>query len=326
MVLLSVRRPGIKVSMRVAAVRWTPVAAVMALSMMLGALLASCASPPQKTIPAPTPPSTRTVTLSTTSGPRTAIVHHPSGRFHDTPLVVVLHGAYGSAAQTRASFGWDGLADREGFVVAYPDGRNHFWNAGYCCGPPHAQNVDDVGFLHQLRDQLVAQDGVDPHRVYAVGMSNGAMMTYAWACARPSDLAGIGPVAGALVAPCTPAPPMRVVAIHGTADRNVPINGGVGPVSVSHYDYPSLASTLAPFIAADGCNPIPARSKRPPVELDTWTCSGERNVMLAVVTGMGHDWPGARPADTVKRVLHRPPGLLDATTFLWSNLRVSVLG
>jgi polyhydroxybutyrate depolymerase len=267
------------------------------------------------------------VVLRTAAGPRTAIVHRPPGRtFGELPLVVVLHGAYGSAEQTRATYGWDALADREHFVVAYPNGRSHFWNAGYCCGPPHTKNVDDVAFLHDLRDVLLQRDGVDPNRVYAVGMSNGAMMTYAWACARPTDLAGIGPVAGALVAPCQPAPAVSVVAVHGSADRSVPINGGIGPRSVSHYDYPSLASSLSPFVAADGCDPLPARTQHVPVQFSTWTCANDRNVVLAVVDGLGHDWPGARPGDTLKRVLRQQPGPLDATTFLWSHLRSSVLG
>jgi polyhydroxybutyrate depolymerase len=305
--------------MRMAAVRWAGAVAVLA------AALTACATPPPPAPAAPAPPVNRTVTLDSPSGPRIALVHRPTRLPDNAPLVVVLHGAYGTAERTRASFGWDALADRSGFVVAYPDGFGKTWNAGNCCGAAQARGVDDVSFLHRLVEQLVAEDGVDQHRVYAVGMSNGAMMTYAWACARPDDLAGIGPVAGALMAPCKPTPTMKVVAIHGTADRNVPINGGVGPRSVTHRNYPSLAATIAPFVAADECAPEPRRSDKPPVQLNTWTCAGQRHlVVLAVVNGMGHEWPGSRPADGIKRVLRQPP-VLDATTFLWTNLRSSVL-
>jgi len=307
--------------MRMAAVRWATLVAVLAL------VVAGCASAPPKVAAAPSPPVNRTVTLASSVGPRNAIVHRPNGLPDNSPLVVVIHGAYGSAEQMRSSLGWDALADKDGFEVAYPNGFGKFWNAGYCCGIAHSRKVDDVGFLHGLVEHLVVQDGVDPHRVYAVGMSNGAMMTYAWACARPEDLAGIGPVAGALVAPCQPAPAITVVAVHGTADRNVPINGGVGPRSVSHYPYPSLATSLAPFVAADGCGPMPKVVDRQPVRISTWTCAGERNVTLAVITGLGHDWPGSRPTsatNAIKRVV-RPAAPLDATTFLWSHLRSSML-
>jgi len=300
------------------AARWAGAVAILAM------VVAGCATGLTAVADAPTAPVNRTVTLASAVGPRTAIVHRPTGLARNSPLVVVMHGAGGTGEQVRSTFGWDALADREGFEVAYPNGFGRYWNAGFCCGAPHARHVDDLGFLHGLVAQLVAEDGVDARRVYAVGMSNGAMMAYAWACARPEDLAGIGPVAGALVAPCQPAPAITVVAVHGTADRSVPISGGVGPKSVSHYDYPSVAVSLAPFVAADKCAPMPKRTDRPSVQLSTWTCSGDRNVTLAVVSGLGHEWPGARPASPVKRVM-RPPAPLDATTFLWSHLRTSVL-
>lgn len=302
-----------------AAVRWAGLVAVLAMA------LVACAGAPPAAPVQPVPVVNRTVMLDSPAGPRTALVHRPTSLPRNAPLVVVLHGAFGTAEHTRTSFGWDALADRDGFEVVYPQGSGKTWNAGNCCGPAHAKSVDDVAFLHRLVETLVEQDGVDRHRVYAVGMSNGAMMTYAWACARPDDLAGIGPVAGALVANCQPAPAMTVVAIHGTADRNVPINGGVGPRSVSHYNYPSLATSIGPFVAADGCAPAPKRTEKPPVQINSWSCASGNKLTLVVVNGMGHVWPGSQPVDAVKRVLRQPPGPLDATTFLWTNLRSSVL-
>jgi polyhydroxybutyrate depolymerase len=181
---------------------------------------------------------------------------------------------------------------------------------------------DDVGFLHALLLRLADQDHIDPHRVFAVGISNGAMMAYGWACARPDDLAGIGVVDGALVSSCSPAPSVQVVAVHGTADRNVPINGGVGPLSVTHYRYPPLTASIAPFVAGDGCGPSPQITHRPMVQISTWTCSGEHNVVVAVVRGMGHIWPGARSLrpTSKQRMVRQTPIALDATTFLWMNL------
>jgi polyhydroxybutyrate depolymerase len=309
-------------------VRWAWALTALALLLPLCLLAASCAKPqPKAAAVTRAPVVNRIVTFPSSVGQRFAIVHHPATAGKNPPLVVVLNGAYGTAWQARAAFGWDGMADRNGFVVAYPNASGPLWNAGNCCGAAHTNDVDDVGFLHELQMRLEQQDGVDPHRVYAVGISNGAMMAYAWACARPDDLAGIGPVAGALVAPCNPAPAITVVAVHGTADRNVPINGGIGPVSVTHYQYPPLAASLGTFVAADGCGPTPRVSHRPSVQISTWRCVGDRNVVLAVVAGMGHIWPGARPPkSSTRRLVRQPPVPLDATTFLWSNLRGSVLG
>ena len=266
-------------------------------AVLVALLLAACAQA--------APPATRTVTLP---GDRTALVHHAPVAGPGAPLVVVLHGAGGSAEDMHIHLGWDRLADRAGFVVAYPDGLEHTWNAGACCGLARDRRVDDVAFLDALVAALRQADGVGP--VYAVGFSNGAMMTYAWACARPGALAGIGPVAGALVTGCTPAP-LTVVAVHGTVDERVPYAGGRGPSGVV---FPSLEDSLAPFRAADGC-PSATPVDAAPAHVDARACAGGRSVVSDVVDGLPHVWPGSGPdAGTTD-------GPLDATGFLWAHLR-----
>jgi len=322
---------GIKVTMRRRPIN-RAMAAVVLMLLPLCVLVASCGRsfPPPKLVAAPKPAQTvnRVVTFQTPIGSRFAIVHHPVGAGTNAPLVVVMNGAYGTAQQAKASFGWDGMADRYNFVVAYPNASGPLWNAGNCCGAAHRNHVDDVGFLHALSLRMQTEDDIDPHRVFAVGLSNGAMMAYGWACARPGDLAGIGVVDGALVSSCSPAPAVEVVAVHGTADHNVPINGGVGQLSVTHYRYPSLTASIAPFVAGDGCGPSPRITRRRMVAVSTWTCSSDRNVVVAVVQGMGHIWPGARSSrpSTKQRLVRQTPIVLDATTFLWTNLRSSALG
>lgn len=270
----------------------------------------------------------RTVTISTKDGDRTAIVVHPTSATGEPALVVMLHGGFGSAQQAEKSYHWDDEAAREGFVVAYPNGDRASWNVGRCCGPARANNVDDVGFLHALVSQLEQTDGVDPTRIYAVGMSNGAMMTYTWACRDPGELAGIGPVAGSLLTDCPNPHPITVVAVHGTADENVPINGGVGAKSRTHVDNPSLAQTLAPFIAADGCAPNPTKHVSAPVEQTVWSCDNGVGVSTEIVEGAGHQWPGEVPPSKFGvNVLgiDPPSNAIDATDYLWQHLSKSTL-
>jgi polyhydroxybutyrate depolymerase len=95
---------------------------------------------------------------------------------------------------------------------------------------------------------------------------------------------------------------------------------------VSHYPYPSVVQSLAPFVAADQCAPAPRRTDQPPVQLTSWTCAGDRSVTLAVVTGLGHEWPGSKVAGPGRWPTRQPaPPPLNATTFLWSHLRGSTL-
>ena len=209
----------------------------------------------------------------------------------------------------RAHLGWDALADREGLMIAYPDGLDRTWNAGKCCGPARDRGVDDVGFLDALVAALRRDAGVG--EVYAVGFSNGAMMSYAWACARPGALAGIGPVAGALTVDCPAPAPLTVVAVHGTRDERVPIDGGRGPSGVV---FPSLDASVAPFRTAAACPVTGSPVDAPPARVDVRMCAGHE-VVSDVVEGLPHVWPAAGPQ------AGRTDGPLDATGFLWAHLR-----
>ena len=240
-------------------------------------------------------PTNRTITMPTADGERTSLVHRPGTARAGAPLVIVLHGSGGSGAEAEADLGWNAVADREGFVVAYPDGLYGTWNGGACCGTARKHGVDDVGFLRALTTRLTTEDGIDQHRVYAVGFSNGGILAYAWACTRPGDLAGIGPVAGAVLVGCPAPAPLKVVAVHGAADDRVPFAGGPGAGGAQ---YPSVDGSLAPFLAADGCASPPEQAGG----TSTWTCREDR-VVREVIDGGGHVWPN---------------GTAD---FLWSRLR-----
>ncbi|NDU71224.1 hypothetical protein GWI34_01105 [Actinomadura sp. DSM 109109] len=171
-----------------------------------------------------------------TVGHREYLLHVPSkvadgrwedGRPADRPaLVIALHGGLATMAKMRELTGFDRLSDEHGFLVAYPDGVMTTWNAGDCCGPAKIGNVDDVGFLGTLIDRLTGAGLADPGRVYVTGFSNGAGMAYRMACERPGKVAAIGVVEGALVTRCEPARPVSAMIFHGTADGNVPFNGG----------------------------------------------------------------------------------------------------
>jgi len=108
---------------------------------------------------------------------------------------MMLHGGFGTGEQAEGYYGWDALADAQGFTVVYPDGVDRAWNVGGgCCGVPGRDGVDDVAFLRAVVEQMdgIVPGGVDPSRVYATGISNGGLMAYRLAC--DTDLfAAIGP-------------------------------------------------------------------------------------------------------------------------------------
>ncbi|MCL5279431.1 MAG: alpha/beta hydrolase, partial [Planctomycetes bacterium] len=109
---------------------------------------------------------------------RTYLLHIPQS-YHEQkawPLVLVLHGAFGTAATMERQSGFSELADREGFVVAYPNGIGLFgylqhWNAGHCCGLAEMDHVDDVGFLRYVIRDVSNRVHIKPQRMYVVGHS-----------------------------------------------------------------------------------------------------------------------------------------------------------
>lgn len=225
--------------------------------------------------------ASRTVTTNTPDGTRTAIVHRPVNVQPGAPLVIVLHGSGGTGAIARARSGWDAVADREGFVVAYPDGIGNSWNGGACCRPASVRGIDDVGYLHQLVGQLAAEDGIDPRHVVAGGFSNGGIMAFAWACQRPGDLTGIAPLAGLVLVPCAQPGPVSVVAVYGSADTLVP------PTDPPP-GQPTAEQSVAPFRA--GCY-AGSSERTGPAAVTTWGCPDGRSVTLELIDGLGHDWP-----------------------------------
>ena len=122
------------------------------------------------------------------------------------------------------SFGWDEEADRNAFVVVYPDGRIHCSNAGTCCGTSVETGVDDVAAAEAMIDDVSAAIAVDPDRVYVTGFSNGGMMSYRLAC-ESARFAAIAPVAGTQLVDCTDRSTASVLHIHGPADTVVPAGG-----------------------------------------------------------------------------------------------------
>lgn len=157
---------------------------------------------------------------------RTFRLYVPAGlQGRRAPLVLALHALYSDRRKASATMRWERLADRDGFVVVYPQGVNASWNAGRCCGRARTDAVDDVAALVEVQRLVGYATPVDPRRRYAAGFSNGGMMALSLACARPDVVAAALVVAGAHTDPCRPHRPVPVMQVHGSDDEVVPYAG-----------------------------------------------------------------------------------------------------
>lgn len=213
------------------------------------------------------------------------------------PVVFVLHGAGGTGLGIAGFSGFSDLAEREGFIVVYPDGLNNAWNDNR--PDPRVQSVDDVGFITSILDYLIANLNVDTDRVYTVGYSMGGMMSYRLGCDARDRFAAIGSVASTmpeyLIPLCDGVTPLPVLVIQGTDDNVVPWVGYRG-------GYLSARNTLAHWGALNGCaDQAPAMEVLPDADpgdgtlvvLETHTdCAEGSEVALYGVHNGGHTWPG----------------------------------
>lgn len=244
---------------------------------------------------------------------RTYLLHLPDMTAdYARPLVFVLHGGGGSGRVVARLTGFSRLADSVGFIVVYPDGVERHWNDGRGVKrfPAQRDEVDDVGFIAALIDTLVRQCGADPARVYAAGMSNGAMMCHRLGLELADKLAAVAPVAGNLpvkLADRKPRRPIPVLAINGTDDPLVPFEGGgVGRI-IKRGKVLSTAKTVRFWVEHNGCSAEAATTwledavPDDGIRVARAVYAGGREgaeVVLFTVFGGGHTWPqGAQRPD-----------------------------
>lgn len=180
------------------------------------------------------------------------------------PLVILLHGYGASGVAQELLFQLQPLAESRGFLFMHPDGTvdstgKRFWNAtDACCDFDHT-GIDDSAYIQGLIDQAKSIYSVDPKRVYLIGHSNGAYMSYRMACDHADSIAAIASLAGATyldTTKCTPTEPVNVLEMHGNADQTVPYDGEAG-------SYPGAQDTVKIWATYDGCSLTPGTSAPP---------------------------------------------------------------
>lgn len=241
---------------------------------------------------------------------RTYSYYVPARPAPSPPLVFVFHGSGGSAGQSRLAYAYEfeRLAERFGFIVAYPDGYEKHYNGCRAKGPYTAneQDIDDVGFLRQLVARLIDQYNVDSRAVFATGLSNGGQMALRLALEAPDLVTAVAPVATSMPTPdnmgCAPSgEPVAFLLVNGTDDPMNPFEGGkvalYGLLGDRGHVLSSLDSTR--YWADLAGHRAPERHTLPDldtsdgstVEVTLWQQQGLPPVALYQVNGGGHNVP-----------------------------------
>ncbi|MEZ5135769.1 MAG: prolyl oligopeptidase family serine peptidase [Acidimicrobiales bacterium] len=272
-------------------------------------------------------------TLTVADQPRRYLLTVPEAHDGTTPLPVVFdfHGLMEGAEVHAGMSQYSALAAEEGFVAVFPHGTGTpiRWNAN-----PLATTNDDLTYFDDVRAQLAADLCIDESRIYATGLSNGAMFTSILLCQRADVLAAAAPVAGITDAEdCDPARPVPIVAYHGTADPILLFNGGVDTSMLGGGD-PNAPTTTAPpadlegegypaavaaFAARNGCAPEPTDTEvTAEVIHRVYDCPEGADVEFFIVLGGGHSWPGSAFSKTIGNIVGPTTFDIDATRDAWA--------
>ena len=183
---------------------------------------------------------------------RTFHLYRPASLPSSAPLVVMLHGGFGNGEQAERSYGWDAEADKGRFLVAYPDGVNRAWaTGGGCCGMP-GRRTSTTSPSSACRATIGRELPLDRRpRVRDRHLQRRDAVLPAGL--RHEDLRRDRPRLGDAARPCPHPAPISVIHVHGTADHNIPYNGGQGERRRAQIDGPAVPGLVAGWRKTDHC-------------------------------------------------------------------------
>jgi polyhydroxybutyrate depolymerase len=231
---------------------------------------------------------------------RSYILHVPStySKAVGMPLVIVLHGYTGTAEGMERWTHMSDKADKEGFIVAYPNGIPYPWNENnpqaWNCGGPWEEwtaQTDDVGFINKMIDIITTYYTIDQDRIFITGHSNGSRMTYRLGFELSHKIAAIAPVSGQMVYESEDVPtyPISVLHLHALNDSEVKYYGQYNPDETM---YESVDNILAQWSSYFSCNSIPDTILIEDNYLvKKWACDNSNSdIVLYVMQRGNHQW------------------------------------
>ena len=297
-------------------------------------------------VPAPLPGQDKSFSLKVGELDRDYWIHLPKGydpKAGPVPVVLMLHGAGGSAEGTLKRYGWAQKSDQEDFIAVFPEAEKVFpnlpasfamnprvWNDGSGRAAQGKRNVDDVGYIRAVIGDVVAKWHVDERRIYVTGFSSGASMTHRLGVELADKVAAVAPVSGHLfLKDVTPSQLVSYLLIAGTADPLNPIDGGPGvsPWGGKPAPKPAMKEGVERwrrFIGAsdqaqvvkdqDGVRIIryaPDATTQPKADGDAGL-----EAIYCTVEGMGHSWPGCIEA-LPESIVGKTSNKISATDMAW---------
>lgn len=267
---------------------------------------------------------------------RRYIVHAPRSYDGRTrlPVVVMLHGAGGTGAGAMEETGWAQKADEANFLAVFPDAtppdpstsaqfltNPQIWNDGSGRGHAGRRDIDDVGFVNFMLDDLSNRFRVDENRIFVTGFSNGASMTFRVGAELSSRVAAIAPVSGHFWLNISKLDhPVSMIFLTGTEDPLNPINGGeVRLPWGTTENKPPIKESIVKWVKLLECPSEPKIIQdKDGVKAFAYGPGREGSeVLFHTIEGLGHTWPGGKSL-LPERLVGKTTDKIKATDAIWN--------
>lgn len=239
------------------------------------------------------------------AGMRRFFVHRPPDARpgERLPLMVLLHGCGQDAPRFAASTRMNALANRERFVVLYPE-QDRVANAQACWNwfdTRAGRAQAEVGLVLAAIDQACLLHGADRERVAIAGLSAGAGLAALAACRHPERFRAVvmhsGVAPGAAHSSAT-----ALAAMQGRRTPSLAPHGELPPLLVIQGEDDAVVAAANARTAAhawaqacgarEGVARVVQRGARHPMHLTEFRRGTETMVALAMVEDLGHAWSG----------------------------------
>lgn len=254
----------------------------------------------------------------------------PSRLDGPAPLVVVLHGCEQDADAIAAGTRWNELAEKEGFLVLYPNqqwGQNPYncWN--WFLPLNEAPGFGEPAAIMAAIWAAEASYPIDGSRVYVTGISAGGAEAATMLSCYPREFAAGAIHSGVAYGAAADALAAQDVMKDGPGDRPrfgvcdpASFKGGVLIVqgSTDPVINPANAKRLATDFAGDGervVTAVPPRGETYGYQRIEFAGGRVREIL---VDGLGHAWSGGAPGASAT-----DPRGPDATGLMWSFFSAS---
>jgi polyhydroxybutyrate depolymerase len=249
------------------------------------------------------------------------------------PVVMMLHGAGGTAKGAMEETGWTDKADEAGFLTVFPEATSsdrwkpsrfltnpQVWNDGSGRGHAGLRNIDDVRFVNALIDDLCSRFLVDEKRIFVTGFSNGASMTFRVGAELSGRIAAIAPISGHFWLNISRLDcPVSLIYIIGTEDPLNPLEGGETRTPWGIVEKkPRVEESVLKWARLLECPTEPKLvSDKNGVKVVTYGPGREGSELFYyTIEGMGHTWPGGKSL-LPERLVGRTSSKIRATDVIW---------